>query len=236
MDHPYVFCRLETADRIYDVKEYEIHQERQRPTLAQLTLEEPIETDAVCILQLGYLKQGYRMTVVRIISCFEIAAETFDVVAIEPVRDILDAEYINQLHGADLVSALKSIVSEFDFSLKYGSNLQTTKPQNMMFMGTVRNALDQLWEVFELTAHRWVMLMLKQEFHLLVDGKLDIEAQEIPMDYFRQETEGGLELNIVPMFRPHTPVIWRETEEIIDIARINSLTRSMFITFADKAA
>jgi|GEM_PF-5731263 len=234
MTHPYVFCRLETTDRIYEATGFEIHQERQRPTLVQLTLEEPIAKDATAILQMGYLGRAYRMTVLKVISCFEIAKETFDVVAIEPVRQILDAEYLGQLQGADLVSALKSITALFGFPLKFGGMVPVTRPKNMIFLGTIRNALDQLWEVFELKQARWAMPLLKQEFQFLGDGKFSIPPQEIPMDYFRQETEGGIELNIVPMFRPYVPVLWRGTPEIIDIARIDSLTRSMFITFADK--
>jgi hypothetical protein len=236
MDHPYVFCRLETKSGIFEATDYSVHSERQRPTLLTLTLSEPIEKDVGCILQMGYLGRAYRMTVLKVLSCFEVAPETFDVVAIEPVRQILDAEYLGQLQGADLVSALKSITALFGFKLKFGGAVPVTKPKNMIFMGSIRNALDQIWEVFELKHQRWAIPLLKEEFHFLANGKFEIEPQEIPMDYFRQETDGGIELNIVPMYRPYTPVIWRGTEEIIDIARINSLTRSMFITFADKAA
>ncbi len=236
MDHPYVFCRLETTGKIFEATEYSVHSERQRPTLVQLTLSEPVEKDVSAILQMGYLGQAYRLAVLKIVSCFEIAKETFDVVAIEPMRQILDAPFLDQLQGADLVSALKSITARFGFKLKFAGAPPVTKPQNMIFMGTIRNALDLLWEVFELDRQRWAMPLLKEEFHFLESGKFDIQPQEIQMDYFRQETDGGIELNIVPMYRPYTPMIWRGTEEIIDIARINSLTRSMFITFADKAA
>ncbi len=234
-DHPYVYCRLETRDKIYEVTDYQIHQERQRPTLAKMTLKEPIEKGINVILQVGYLNTVYRITFLKTLSCSQIAKETFDVVALEPVRQILDVEFTEQIRGVNLESSLKSIAATVGFSLKTQGAPLLTKPQNMMFIGSIRNALDQVWQVFELDQARWAMMLLKQEFHLLTAGKFIASPVEIPMDYFKQEFEGGVETNIVPMFRPYTPVIWNGTEEIIDIARTDSKTRSMFITFADKA-
>ena len=232
--HPYIFCRLETKERLYTVDDYQIHLERQRPILGSLTIKEPIERDNIGVLQLGFQKNVYRTTALRVVSCAQIAEKTFDVLALEPLREILDLEYIEQLQGVDLISALRTITKKLNLTFKVLGIPPVTKPKNLIFLETIRNAFDQLWQIFEQTDARWFINLMTQEFIFLPEGKFPIPAVKIPMDYFKSEFDGGIEINIVPMFRPFTPVTWRDQEEIIDIARIDSKTRSMSITFAEK--
>ncbi len=235
MPHPHVFCRLETQDQIYVAEEFDIHQERQRPTLAVLELEEPIELGVSAILQFGYLNRGYRVTVMRVISCSQIAKKTYDVVCLGAVRDILEAKFIDQLVGVDLAGSLQCISDKIGLQYKSVGNAPQTKAKSIIFLSTVRNALDQIRQIFKFDRARWLMNLLTQELLFLPEGKFETESNEIPMSYFKQETTGGIELEIVPMLRPYVPVKWRENEEIVDIARLNSKTGTLFLTFAEKA-
>ncbi len=234
MDHPNIVCYLETLDKMYHTQSYDIHQERQRPTLVKAELEEPIKKDVGSILELGYLGKADRITLLKTLSCSQEADETFQVVALEAVRDMLDAEYIDQLAGVDLAATLKAIAQRIQLSFKIAGTAPTSKPKNLIFLSSIRNALDQVWQVFELTEARWLINLLTKELVLLPRGKFEVTPEAIPMKYFKREIDNGIEMNIIPQLRPYTPVLWRGQEEIIDIVRMNSKTRTMFVTFAEK--
>lgn len=235
MKHPHVFCRLEATDKIYDARDYQIHQERQRPTLGYFELEEPVEKDSLVILELGYLGKAFRNTVLKVTSCSQVAKDTFDVVAIESIREMLDAPFIDQLMGVTLEAALKQICRRMGLTFRSQGTPPRTKPKNLVFLSTIRNALDQLWEVFELTDARWMTNLITNEFVFLPRGRFETEAFEFPMEYFKRETANGLEMEIIPMLKPYTPVIWREEERIIDIVRLDKKTGTCFIGFAEAA-
>lgn len=235
MTHPHVFCRLESKTGIYVAREVELHMERQRPTLGYFELEEPIEKDSLVVLELGYLSRAFRLTALKINSCAQVAEKTFDVVATEAVKDVLSVSYVDQLKGVTLESALKQICRHLGITFKIQGTMPGTKPRNLIFLSTVRNALDQLWQVFGLSGERWMINLLSRELVFLPNGKFETEAIDIPMDYFKRETAGGLEMSIVPMLTPYVPVVWRQTERIIDISRMNSKTGTQFISFAEAA-
>ncbi|MBU2514511.1 hypothetical protein KJ966_24565 [bacterium] len=233
MKHPHVFCQLDTLDRIYTAKEYELHQERQRPTLGYFELEEPIAKDSLVILELGYLNKAYRITVLKVTSCSQVGQNTYDVVAIEATRSLLDAAYVDQLVGVTLESSLKRISRHIGLKLKVQGVRTTTKTKTLWFLDSIRNALDQVWLVFELKQARWMINLFTSELVFLPLGKLEGDPLEIPMDYFKRETAGGIEMEIVPLLKPYAPVIWRGEEKIVDVSRINSKTGTQFISFAE---
>ena len=232
MNHPHVFCRLETIEGIFDADTYMVHLERQRPTLGIFELYEPVQPDTPVILNLGFLGQVNRICSLWVQSCSEMAPKTFKVIALEPVRQLLDLKYTDQLTAADLISALRRIADFIKLPLEIIGPPPATRPQNLVFLGNIRNALDQLWQVFQLKNARWCINLNKKKLQILAQGKFEIDPVEIPLDYLKTEFDGGIEMNIIPNLRPYTPVIWRGSEETVDIARINGKTGSMFITFA----
>ncbi len=102
--------------------------------------------------------------VVKILSCSQIAVKTFEVVCLEAVKNILESKFVDFVAGVDLIGVLKIIGDQIGLEYRQSGNAPQTKPKSMIFLSTVRNALDQIWQIFELDRAHWLMNLMTREF------------------------------------------------------------------------
>ena len=235
MEHPFIFSYLQTKNGFFKTREYEIHQERQRPTFAKLLLDEPIEKGILAGLDLVYNQNRRPLTIVEIISCSKRAEESYEVKALEISHKLLKADFGEQLAVVNSTTCLQKIASQFGLKLQVEGTLDSKYRTSPMFMGSVRNALDQVWQIFELDEARWLINPLTKTLKILASGQFLTKGQAIDR-YFIKEQDGGIETKIIPMLRPYTPILYQDEEKVVDIVRLNSKTNSSFITFAEEVA
>lgn len=228
-DYPAVHARFDIKGRSYELLDYEITLERQRPAGGEFTTKEPLPTGAG-IFSLGFLGSLYPVASLNVLSSSQVEDERFENDCIEPVRMILDAPFVTQVLNVNAMGALKKIASELGF--KFKAEVQhSSRTRSPIFFGTIRNALDQIWEIYGLSEKRWHIDLMNQVIYLL-GSALDVEPTELVVEYIKEENDLGVEMEILPRMIPFIPVQHRGEIKIVDVVRFDGKSKSMFLEWA----
>lgn len=232
MNYPKISGRLDNESGSYEPLNFRLLLERQRPALLEFELEEPIEIGTTAIFSMGFENILDPITPLKIIECGQLEPELFRGYAIDPLRYFLDSSFNFQATRMNLTDCLKQLCSEFNFKFVNKCQGLSQDQNNLIFLSTVRNALDQLALIYGLEKERWHLDFLTGEFFLL-PGQFSGEAVELDLRFFKGETEDGLEFNIIPNLKPFHLLKWRDKDQVIDNIVFDSDLESMFIEFIE---
>jgi len=229
MYYPKITARIENARAAYLTTAFRVEQERQRNTLVEFQIEEPIDTAESAILSMGFENELSEKCVLRVLECNQINPHLFECLAVDPSFFIYQADYIFQGTRLTVDEALTKIATAFGFTFMNLSKKMIYKRHNLNFLSTVRNALDQIMSIWGLSDLRYHFDTLRQRLYLL-PGKLDTAPFELDMTYFIEENpDNGPEFRVLPNMSPFTPVIWKGEEMVVDNVVFDGESDSMFL-------
>ncbi len=233
LKYPVITGRVENEDAAFLLKSYKITMERQRPTIIEFDIEEPINSDKTALLSLGFENELSETCGLRILECNQIAPDLFECMAIDPAYYILNSEYNDHGTRLSFEEVMGNLAANFGLTLDIRTTETIYKRHNLVFLSTVRNALDQIFDIYKVQNWRYHFDTLNQKLFVL-PGKLSVDPIEMEMEYFLEENpEKGLEFRIKPNMRPFIPVLWRGQERVVDTLEFNSETESMFLWLDD---
>ncbi|MCP4691990.1 MAG: hypothetical protein GY859_28350 [Desulfobacterales bacterium] len=232
INYPPTTARVENTSAAYVPSDWLITLERQRPAVAEFTIDQPIETADTALFSLGLDGNLVPCCALRILECDQIAADAFECLAVDPLRAMLDAPYFYQGTRVTLDEVLKSLAGSYNLSYANHTGKVPIEKQNPVLISTVRNALDQIADIYKTDTARWHIDFAKGVMALL-PGKIPAPAVELPLNLFIEENlDRGPEFNVLPQMRPFTPLRWRDRDKTVDRVIFDSKTDSMFLKLA----
>lgn len=228
--NPAVHARFDSRDGRLKVLDYEIILERQRPAVATFVVEAPLAPQTAGLFSLGYDRLT-PLTALVVESNAQVRPDRFEIEANDPLRQFLDAPYSGQALYVKMGGMLKRVCNDLGWGLHLGEVNLPQKVASPVFFGTLRNALDQIWAVYEPGAVRWWVDTMEQKFYLFDPN--EGRAAELPAAFVKEETEGGVEMNILPQMRPFVAVRHRGERRVVDQVRFDGKRQSMFLEFAE---
>jgi len=229
LKHPAITARIDNSKCAYLLKSYNIMMERQRPTIAEFSIDEPIDIAETAFLSLGFENELKEKCSLRILECNQITPHLFECLGIDPCYYILNDGFNDHGTRLSFKEALTKITSKYGLTLDIRTDKEVYKRQNLIFLGTVRNALDQIMIIYKVTDWRYHFDLLNNKLYIL-PGKLPVDPVELGTEYFLEENpEKGLEFKIFPEMSPFVPITWRGKVQIVDSVEFDSEDESMFL-------
>jgi len=204
---------LETEKGSFVAEDYLVTMERRRATLIEIWLKEPVPIKTLAAVFITTLGRVSPICDARTITHAQIGANCHYVKAVGLSRLMLDRPFHKRIMQADHAGVLKEIASSFSFEFVDQSGFQS-EAKDWVFLSSVRNAFDQIWDAYDITKERWHLDVIGKRLILLPE--IIGDAVELNQEFIIEESEDGVIYPIIPNLRPFVPVRHREKDWIID--------------------
>jgi len=228
-----VFGRLDLPTASYQAVDFKLDLERQRAGLLSLTTKEPVEVGANAIFSIGRGSELVTALGLKVLGCYQIAPGLFEIDAVGAARLLLDLPFVGQLRNLTAEMVLAKIASTLGLGFVSFCLPIAAMPRDMVFLGSVRGALDQVAQCFGFERERWALDTVGKKL-LLLPGAVPGLPIPITPEYIREERVGGLEMAILARMRPFLSVTHRGQVQVVDRVTFDSKRQTMFLSWADE--
>lgn len=219
---------LETRNGSFLCDDFKFDFERQKAPLIELwTAEPPIEKE-FGVVYLSGMGERHIMLGVEIEQVRQLGkGNGFYVLAYGLERRILAQPVITQTQNMPAPVALAAVAKAA--GLGFLSVVPAgIEPKSLVFYDSLRSALDQIALCYGFDQERWT-IDVKGEKLILTAGRLPGVSAEVDYEHLIAETEKGLEMAIIPGFRPLLPFTHRGKEFVVDQVTFDGKRQSMFL-------
>ncbi|OGG99580.1 MAG: hypothetical protein A2600_08870 [Candidatus Lambdaproteobacteria bacterium RIFOXYD1_FULL_56_27] len=223
---------LSNQTQAFQTVEFELVLERQRPCVVNFAVEEPIDPSKPFLLALGEGTQVFSCGEVQVTAVKSPDGLHFECFAVGLLHGLLETQVRRQISQKNYLQAFKTLAAEARLGFTSQLSVPSSQVESLVVLGSLRNGLDQLQEIYSLGASRWYLDPAAKRLVLLEQGHFPVEPVPLPVSDLVANLEEGPELAPLCGLIPYLPVVWAGKTEVLDKVSYRSSTGTMCLRFA----